>query len=124
MYRHRRTHCMPSTLVRLEFSGFLPEGTPKPLLYAAPVDNEDTLHHRTVNACQTIRSHHGVFVCKTYRYCRSYSRNTFKTCTYWQYTSEYCQDNECTMKVRPRKGPIICVALPLITLKLISVGSG
>jgi hypothetical protein len=29
-------------------------GTLKSLVYAAPVDNEEPLHHRTVHACQTI----------------------------------------------------------------------
>jgi hypothetical protein len=31
------------------------------LVYAAPVDNEVTLHHRIVDACQTIRSYPGIF---------------------------------------------------------------
>jgi hypothetical protein len=30
-------------------------------VYAAPVDNEEALHHRTVDACQTIRNCPGVF---------------------------------------------------------------
>jgi hypothetical protein len=29
----------------------------KPLVYAAPVDNEEALHHRVVDACQTIRNY-------------------------------------------------------------------
>jgi hypothetical protein len=33
----------------------------KSLAYAAPVDNEETLHHRVVDACQTIRSCPGIF---------------------------------------------------------------
>jgi hypothetical protein len=33
----------------------------KALVYAAPVDNEDALHHRTVDACQTIRNYPGNF---------------------------------------------------------------
>jgi hypothetical protein len=34
----------------------------KPLVYTAPVDNEETLHHRIVDACQTIRNYPGIFV--------------------------------------------------------------
>jgi hypothetical protein len=30
-------------------------------VYAAPVDNEETLHHRIVDACQTIRNCSGIF---------------------------------------------------------------
>jgi hypothetical protein len=33
----------------------------KTLVYVAPVDNEETLHHRTVDACQTIRNCPGIF---------------------------------------------------------------
>jgi hypothetical protein len=33
----------------------------KTLVYAAPVDNEEALHHRTVGACQTIRNCPGIF---------------------------------------------------------------
>jgi hypothetical protein len=33
----------------------------KPLVYAAPVDNEEAFHHRIVDACQTIRNQHGFF---------------------------------------------------------------
>jgi hypothetical protein len=32
------------------------------LVYAAPVDNEETLHHRIVDACQTVRNYPGIFV--------------------------------------------------------------
>jgi hypothetical protein len=32
----------------------------KTLVYAAPVDNEEALHHRTVDACQTIRNCPGI----------------------------------------------------------------
>jgi hypothetical protein len=46
---------MASTLARFESSGLLPLGTPKNLVYAAPVDNEEAFH-RIVDACQTIRS--------------------------------------------------------------------
>jgi hypothetical protein len=31
----------------------------KTLVHAAPVDNEEALHHRTVEACQTIRNYPG-----------------------------------------------------------------
>jgi hypothetical protein len=33
----------------------------KTLVYAAPVDNEESLHHRTVDACQGIRNYPGIF---------------------------------------------------------------
>jgi hypothetical protein len=52
---------MASTLARFQYSGFLPVGTPKTLVYAAPVDNEEALHHRTVDTCQTIRNFPGIF---------------------------------------------------------------
>jgi hypothetical protein len=52
---------MVSTLARLESSGFRPVGTPKSFVYGAPVDNEEALHHRTVDACQTIRNYPGIF---------------------------------------------------------------
>jgi hypothetical protein len=31
-------------------------------LNAAPADNEGALHHRTVDACQTVRNYPGIFV--------------------------------------------------------------
>jgi hypothetical protein len=40
---------------------FYPWGTPKIPVYAAPVDNEEALHHRIVDACQTIRNYPGIF---------------------------------------------------------------
>jgi hypothetical protein len=43
---------MASTFTRLQSS----VGTLKTLVYAAPVDNEEAPHHRTVDACQTIRN--------------------------------------------------------------------
>jgi transposase len=33
----------------------------KTLVYAAPVDSEEALHHRIVDACQTIRDYFGIF---------------------------------------------------------------
>jgi hypothetical protein len=51
---------MASTPARSEYSGFLPVGAPKTFAYAAPVDNEDTLHHRIVDAYQTIRNYPGI----------------------------------------------------------------
>jgi hypothetical protein len=48
---------MASTLARFESSGFLHVGTPK----TAPVDNKEVLHHRIVDACQTIRNYPGIF---------------------------------------------------------------
>jgi hypothetical protein len=41
---------MATTLAGLESSVFSPAGTSKTLLYAAPVDNEEALHHRIVDA--------------------------------------------------------------------------
>jgi hypothetical protein len=32
------------------------------LVYAAPVDNGETLHRRTVDACKTIRNYSAIFV--------------------------------------------------------------
>jgi hypothetical protein len=51
---------MASTLARFESYGLLPVGTPKTLVHAAPVDNEEALH-RIVGACQTIRSYPSIF---------------------------------------------------------------
>jgi hypothetical protein len=48
---------MASTLhARFGSSGFLPVGTPK-----SPVDKEDVLHYRIVDASLTIRSYPGIF---------------------------------------------------------------
>jgi hypothetical protein len=53
---------MASTLFRFESSGILPAWTFKnPLVYAAAVDNEEALHHRILDACQTIRNRPGNF---------------------------------------------------------------
>jgi hypothetical protein len=49
----------PTTLARFDSSGFLPVGTPKSTVYAAPVDNEEA--HRIVDVCQTIRNYSGIF---------------------------------------------------------------
>jgi hypothetical protein len=45
----------------LQSSGFVPVGTPKIPCVCASVDNEETLHHRIVDACQTIRNYPGIF---------------------------------------------------------------
>jgi hypothetical protein len=47
---------MTSKLARYESSGFLPVGTPKTLVYAVPVDNEEALHHRIVDASRNIHN--------------------------------------------------------------------
>jgi hypothetical protein len=52
---------MASTLTGLESSGCLPVGAAKTLVYAAFVDNEEALHHRILDACQTIRNYPGIF---------------------------------------------------------------
>jgi hypothetical protein len=46
---------MASTLSGLESSVASPVGTPKTLVYAASFVSKEALHHRTVDACQTIR---------------------------------------------------------------------
>jgi hypothetical protein len=52
---------MDSKLARFESSGFLPVRTPKTPVYAAPVDNEEALRHRIVDACQTIGIYPSIF---------------------------------------------------------------
>jgi hypothetical protein len=52
---------MVSTLARFESPGFLPVRTPEKPCVAAPVDKEEALHHRVVDACQTIRTYPGLF---------------------------------------------------------------
>jgi hypothetical protein len=52
---------MASTLARFESSGFLPVGTPKTFVYAAPFDNEEALYHGIVVACQTTCNYSGIF---------------------------------------------------------------
>jgi hypothetical protein len=61
MDKYRRIYCMASTLARFVSSGFLPVRTPKTIVYAAPVDNEEALNHRTVVVCRTIRNYPGIF---------------------------------------------------------------
>jgi hypothetical protein len=48
---------MASTLDTFESSRFLPVGTPKFLVCAAPIYKEESLHHRIVDACQTIHNY-------------------------------------------------------------------
>jgi hypothetical protein len=52
---------MASTLARFYSPKFLPLGTPKTLVSAAPVDNEEALHHCIGNVCQTIRNYPDIF---------------------------------------------------------------
>jgi hypothetical protein len=49
---------MTSTLDSFQSSRFLPVETPE----TPCVDNEDALHHRIVDACQTIGNYPGIFV--------------------------------------------------------------
>jgi hypothetical protein len=44
------------SLTRFDSSGFVPVGTPKKSVYAAPVDEEEALHHRIVDVCRTVRN--------------------------------------------------------------------
>jgi hypothetical protein len=50
---------MAFTLVRFESSGFYLWEHLQSLMYAAVVDDEEALHRRAVNACQTIRNYPG-----------------------------------------------------------------
>jgi hypothetical protein len=52
---------MASTFATFKSFGFLPVETSKTLVYAAPVDNEEALHHRVVDACQTVRNYSDIF---------------------------------------------------------------
>jgi hypothetical protein len=52
---------MASTLARFKSSGLLPVGHLKAVVYAARVDNEEALHHRIVDACQTVRTYPSIF---------------------------------------------------------------
>jgi hypothetical protein len=61
MDRYNRTHCMTSTLARIEFSVYLLVGTCKTLVYAVPVDSEGTLHHQIVDDCQTACNYPGIY---------------------------------------------------------------
>jgi hypothetical protein len=49
---------MASKLARFQSSGFLLIDTPK-FVYAAHVDNEDSLHQRIVDVCQIIHKRPG-----------------------------------------------------------------
>jgi hypothetical protein len=46
---------------RFESSGFLPVGTPKTTVCAAPVGSEEALHRGIDDFCQTIRNYPGIF---------------------------------------------------------------
>jgi hypothetical protein len=52
---------MAFALALLESSGVLLRRPLKFLAYVAPVDNEEVLHNRIVDACQAIRSYLGIF---------------------------------------------------------------
>jgi hypothetical protein len=52
---------MASTLTRFESSDVYLWGRLNTLVHAAPVDNEDALYHRTVDAHQPIRNYPDVF---------------------------------------------------------------
>jgi hypothetical protein len=52
---------MVSTLASLNPLDVCLWGHLKTLMYAAPVDNEDSLHHGIVDVCQTIRNYPGIF---------------------------------------------------------------
>jgi hypothetical protein len=50
------------TLATFEFPGFLRLWRHQKIpVHADPVDKEETLHYRTVDACQTIRNYLGIF---------------------------------------------------------------
>jgi hypothetical protein len=54
---------MISTLhARFQSSGFYLWEHQKILVYTAHIDNEEALHHRTVDACQIIRNYPDIFV--------------------------------------------------------------
>jgi hypothetical protein len=52
---------MVSTLAKFESSGYLPVGTPKNPVYAAPVDNEEAFNHRIVDTCHDYPKLRGTF---------------------------------------------------------------
>jgi hypothetical protein len=52
---------MVLAVARFKSSKFLPVETPKSIAYAAFVENEEALHHRNVDVCQTVRTYPGVF---------------------------------------------------------------
>jgi hypothetical protein len=51
---------MTSKLAKFESSDFCLWGHLKPLVYAAPLDNEEAFQHHIVDACQTIRNYPGI----------------------------------------------------------------
>jgi hypothetical protein len=53
---------MTSMLARFQSSGFFTSGSPKRLVYAAPVDSEEALQNSIVYACQTISNYGDIFV--------------------------------------------------------------
>jgi hypothetical protein len=61
MDRQRRTHSWPPRSPDLNPLDFYMWGHVTTLVYAAPVDNEEALHHRIENACQTICNYPGIF---------------------------------------------------------------
>jgi hypothetical protein len=61
MNRQRWTHYTASTIASFESSRFLPVARSNNLAYATPVENEESLHHRIEEACQTIRNYSGIF---------------------------------------------------------------
>jgi hypothetical protein len=52
---------MASSLARFDPLDFYLWGHLKTLVYAAPVDNKEAIHHLIVDACQTIRNYPGIF---------------------------------------------------------------
>jgi hypothetical protein len=52
---------MASTLARFKSSGLWKWEHLETLVYATPVDNEEALHRRIVDACQTILNYPGIF---------------------------------------------------------------
>jgi hypothetical protein len=61
MDRYKSTHCMAITLAIFESSRSLPVGTCKNPYNVTPVDNEDSLHHCTVDAYQAIHNYISIF---------------------------------------------------------------
>jgi hypothetical protein len=62
----RALQCVPSNTYHDRSIGLNPLnfylwGHLKTIVYAAPVDNEEALHRRIMDACQTIRNYPGIF---------------------------------------------------------------